>query len=78
MIVIYTAVCAPCRYRAQMRHAKWYARSIGVEAKVVEAIGNPEVVKEARKLSTLPMPFVYNDATGDSIALAEFKTDTKI
>lgn len=78
MIIVYTKVCAPCRYRAQLSHVKRYARFIGAEYKVVELIGQPEKERLVRQLSNLDLPFVYNDQTQASESLGGFNQETKI
>lgn len=71
MIVVYSKTCAPCKYRVELIHIKKFARSIGAEVKIVETLSRADLEKEAKLLSEIDMPFVYNTNTRSSMALTE-------
>lgn len=69
MFIIYTDVCTPCKYRAQLRHVNRIARQRGVAVIIKETKYNPALLKEAQELSSEKMPFVFDDVVEMAIPL---------
>lgn len=73
MLIVYTNVCTPCKYRSQMRHIDNRARELNTKVKTVETKYNPEFLKQSQEVSDVQLPFVYNTDTRSSLSLNEVK-----
>jgi hypothetical protein len=63
VLIIYTNVCTPCKYRSQLAYVNRLARQQNTQVKIVETKYNPNALLEVRAISDMPLPFVYNDDT---------------
>lgn len=69
MLIVYTDICVPCKYKAHLRLLNHVAKQLKVDVKILETKYRPELLAEARERSKLPLPFVYNEDSGQSIEL---------
>lgn len=75
MLVLYTDICTPCKYKVQMNHLRHAARQRGTDVKVLEVKYHPEWLEEARQLSALALPFVYDTEAKISVSLKNIRTE---
>lgn len=54
-----------------MRHINFVARQNNTQVIIAETKFRPDLLAQARDVSQLPLPFVYNDQTGVAIELKD-------
>lgn len=69
MITIYTDRCLTCKYKTEVKVVKAFARSIGSQVQIKKTRYNHVIEAEAKQLTDVPMPYVYNDETKCAVAL---------
>lgn len=73
MFVIYTNTCTPCKYRSQLNFINTLARERKTEVKIVETKYNAALLDEARYVSDIELPFVYNSDKRVSVRMSDVR-----
>lgn len=74
-LIIYSSFCYECVRRDELKTIKEQAAMFGYTVEVKRTVLSREVQAEARRVSTIQVPFIYNPDTGLSCSTSQSIVD---